>query len=110
MIEPNDELEQNQHTRCPKPAEPHRHGTRRQKKGKSERAEDRGPGKESEIEGERPCPAHRCISALAGSSGLPIVAGWRCSISGRASAPRYLTYSLTSSAAEPRHTHQRSCL
>src|ERR1700751_1340165 len=110
VAEPDEEPEQYQDTRCPQPPDPHRHGPWRQEKGKPERPEDRRPGEGGEIESERPCPAHRRISALAAFSAQLIVAGCHRSNNGRAIAPRYLTYSLTSSAAVPRHAHQRSCL
>src|SRR5947209_11644717 len=90
MVEADDELEQNQHARCPEPAKAHRDCARCEEKGQPDGAEDSSPSKGGEIEGERPRPAHRGISARAALSGVPIVAGLRRSISGRPSAPRYL--------------------
>src|SRR5437868_15448101 len=101
VTEPDDEPEQCQDARCPGPAEAHRHGTRCKEKRQPEGTDDRGPSKEGEIERERPRPAHRDISTRAPRSGPAIAAGSRRSVSGRASAPRDLTYAFNRSPAVP---------
>src|SRR5260370_34805761 len=92
VTEPDDEPEQYQDTRCPEPAEPHRHRTWGEEKGQPDRAEDCGPGEKGEIEGESPRPAHRANSARVASSGL---AGFRHSIIVPARSAGQLAYPLS---------------